>query len=58
VVGLSHVFNEVFGPARKRWTATDEEDSKARDYAFQLVCSVRRGGGFVVREKEGNPDGH
>lgn len=58
MVGLSHVVNEIFVPARKRWTKTEEEDNEARNYAFQLVSSVRQGSGFVVRAKEGNPDGH
>ena len=48
----------VSAPARKRWTQTEEEDNEARNYAFQLVSSVRQGSGFVVRAKEGNPDGH
>lgn len=55
---MSHVVNEIFVPARKRWTKTEEEDNEARNYAFQLVSSVRQGSGFVVRAKEGNPDGH
>lgn len=44
--------------ARSRWTTSPEEDAGCREYALDLVNTVRQGGGFTVRTKEGNADAH
>ncbi|KAJ9094412.1 hypothetical protein QFC21_005951 [Naganishia friedmannii] len=40
---------------RSRWTTSSEEDASCREWAFDQVTQVRQTGGFLVREKEGNP---